>query len=189
MAIATALFDANVLASMTMTDLVIETAHRPLFAARWTEQIHQEWIGGLMKANPRYKRESLERRRLFMDENAPDCLITGYEPLIPLLELPDPDDRHVLAAAITGRCDVIVTLNLKDFPAIALATHGIKAVHPDAFLCDRFAENEAMFVASVGACRDRMRNPPRTADDYIAQLDKVGLPKLAAMLSDHRVSI
>jgi death-on-curing protein len=51
-----------------------------------------------------------------MDGSTRDCLVTGYEGLIPALELPDPDDRHVLAAAIVGRCDVIVTQNLKDFP-------------------------------------------------------------------------
>ena len=189
MALLTALIDANIFFSITLADIFVETAKAGIYRGRWSEEIHAEWIFNLRAKQPERLDDAFQRRRRAMDQAVRDCVITGYEQLIPLLELPDPDDRHVLAAAIAGRCDVIVTLNLKDFPAIALATHGIKAVHPDAFLCDRFAENEAMFVASVGACRDRMRNPPRTADDYIAQLDKVGLPKLAAMLSDHSASI
>ena len=57
-----------------------------------------------------------------------------YESLIPSLDLPDPDDRHVLAAAIVGRCDVIVPQNLKDFPANVLDRYGIDKQHPDEFL-------------------------------------------------------
>ena len=62
-----------------------------------------------------------------MDEATRDSLVTGYEPLIASLTLPDPDDRHVLAAAIAGRCDVIVTQNLKHFPDAALAPFEIEA--------------------------------------------------------------
>jgi len=71
---------------------------------------------------------------MLMDQHATDALVTGYEELIDGLHLPDPDDRHVLAAAIRGRADVIVTCNLKDFPAGALKSYGIEAQHPDEFL-------------------------------------------------------
>ena len=71
-----------------------------------------------------------------MDSHTRDCLVTGYEALIPSVELPDPDDRHVLAAAIIGRCDVIVTQNVKDFPEISLAPYAIDVQHPDEFLCN-----------------------------------------------------
>jgi PIN domain len=69
-----------------------------------------------------------------MNAHVRDCLVTGYEDLIPALDLPDPDDRHVLAAAIRGRADVIVTCNLADFQADQLAHYGIEARHPDDFL-------------------------------------------------------
>ena len=65
---------------------------------------------------------------------------TAYESLIPLLKLPDPDDRHVLAEAIVSRCDVIVTANLKDFPVSVLEPSGIEAQHPDEFLCNHLVD-------------------------------------------------
>ncbi len=69
-----------------------------------------------------------------MNDAVRDCLVTGYEDLIASLSLPDPDDRHVLAAAIRADADVIVTYNLKDFPAETLAPFDIEAQHPDDFL-------------------------------------------------------
>ncbi len=69
-----------------------------------------------------------------MNAAAPDCLVAGCEPLIPGLQLPDPDDRHVLAAAIRSSAQVIVTFNLKDFPESALAPFGIEPMHPDVFV-------------------------------------------------------
>jgi hypothetical protein len=83
--------------------------------------------------NPTGTARALERTRDLMDTCIRDCLVTGHERLIPSLELPDPDDRHVLAAAIVGRCDAIVTQNLKDFPAEALAPFQIETQHPDGF--------------------------------------------------------
>jgi hypothetical protein len=69
-----------------------------------------------------------------MDQHAVDALVTGYEDLIPGLQLPDPDDRHVLAAAIRGHADVIVTINLRDFPSDSIGAFGIEAQHPDEFI-------------------------------------------------------
>lgn len=94
----------------------MELAVSDLYKARWTDDIHREWIDSLLRNVPERSREKLERTRDLMNENTRDCLIYGYECIIPSLELPDPNDRHVLAAAIVGRCDVIVTQNLKDFP-------------------------------------------------------------------------
>ena len=65
---------------------------------------------------PDLSRQQLERTRLLMNENARDALGAGYQPLIAALELPDPDDRHVLAAAIKCGADLILTFNLDDVP-------------------------------------------------------------------------
>ena len=70
-----------------------------------------------------------------MDENINDALVSGYEHIVDQLTLPDADDRHVLAAAIHDGANIIVTVNLRDFPADTLATHGITALHPDTFIC------------------------------------------------------
>jgi len=88
----------------------------------------------LRRDRPDLTPEQLQRTRELMDLSVPDCLVTGYEGLIDHLDLPDPDDRHVLAAAIRCQAGVIVTYNLKDFPQAALASHGMEAQHPDDFV-------------------------------------------------------
>lgn len=132
----TALLDANVLYPAPLRDIFLQLAVTDLFKAKWTADIHREWIEALMRKEPPPHRAALERTRDLMDKGTRDSLVTGYEALISSLTLPDPDDRHVLAAAIVGRCDVIVTQNLRDFPEAALAPFAIEAQHPDEFLCN-----------------------------------------------------
>jgi len=105
-----------------------------LFRAKWSATIHEEWIRNVLINRPNLSREQLERTRQLMDAHVRDCLVKGYEGLIDNLILPDPDDRHVLAAAIVGRADLIITFNRKDFPPAALQPHGIETQHPDLFL-------------------------------------------------------
>ena len=111
-----------------------------------------------------------------------DGLIEGYQPLVTALQLPDPRDRHVLAAAIHCEADAIVTFNLADFPASALDRHGIEALHPDAFLRRQCGLDMAAVVDAARACRSRLRNPPRATDDYLANLERLSLPKTVRAL-------
>jgi hypothetical protein len=69
-----------------------------------------------------------------MDHALPDACVSGYERLVPAIELPDPDDRHVVAAAIRAKAQVIVTFNEKDFPAAVLEEIDLATQHPDTFL-------------------------------------------------------
>src|ERR1700685_3451310 len=96
----TVLLDANVLYPAPMRDILLQLAVTDLFRAKWTAEIHREWMDGLLRKGAHRDRAALERTRALMDEKIRDCLVTGYEVLIPQIELPDPDDRHVLAAAI-----------------------------------------------------------------------------------------
>ena len=112
----------------------MQLATAELFRAKWTAAIHDEWMRNLLFDRPDLTRERLERTRSLMDENAPDCLVEGYEHLIPQVTLPDADDRHVVAAAIHARADAIVTFNLKDFPAAELVRFNLEAIHPDDFI-------------------------------------------------------
>src|SRR5215813_13223617 len=122
----TALFDACVLYPAPLRDLLMWLALTGLFNARWTDQIHDEWIRNVLADRPDLKAEQLERTRLLMNTKVRDCLVTGYDDLIERLTLPDPDDRHVLAAAIRAGADVIVTINLRDFPEPTLAQFSIE---------------------------------------------------------------
>lgn len=117
-----------------------------------------------------------------MDQATRDCLVTGYEQLVPCLELPDADDRHVLAAAIVGRCDVIVTQNLKDFPGELLASFGIEAQHPDVFLVNHLDLFPGSFCHAVAKVRARLKNPPYSIEQYLAILTRQGLVATASEL-------
>jgi PIN domain len=181
----TALFDANVLASITLTDLIVESAHQGLFKARWSDDIHAEWTRAVVGANPALDPAKIARRRQQMDANTDEALVTGYADITPNLTLPDLGDRHVLAAAIVGLCDTLVTFNLKHFPAATLATHGVTPMHPDLFFLDCFADDELAVLKVLKTCRARMKAPPLSADDYLARLHKVGLPLLSARLAGH----
>ncbi len=108
----TVLLDANILYSAPMRDVLLQLAVTDLFKAKWTADIHREWIEALLRNEPHRNRAALERTRDMMDRATRDCLVTGYESLIPSLTLPDPDDRHVLAAAIVGKCDVILKIKM-----------------------------------------------------------------------------
>jgi hypothetical protein len=108
-----------------------------------------------------------------MDHAFPAASVFGFERLIPTVSLPDPDDRHVLAAAIHARADQIVTVNLKDFPTAALSSQGIVAAHPDPFVDYLFDLDEPEAVDAVARMRGRLRAPSLSADDFIDSIAQV----------------
>jgi PIN domain len=162
----------------------MQLAVTDLFRARWTAQIHEEWINALMRQQPDRDRAALERTRQLMDKATRDCLITGHELLIPSLRLPDPDDRHVLAAAIHGRCDVIVTSNLKDFPEDQLKPYSIEAQHPDEFLRNQLDLAPGIFCGAIRKIRARLQNPPYSVAEYLSILAQQGLVGTVAELQE-----
>ena len=170
----TAVYDANILYPAPLRDLFIRLAQAGLVRARWTETIHDEWIRNVLKDNPRLSAERLARTRSLMNEAVRDCLVTGYEDLIESLSLPDPDDRHVLAAAIRASADVIVTYNLTDFPADTLARFDIEAQHPDDFLVCLLDLAPGVVCAAVKRQRESLRNPPKTARGTPRHVGKPG---------------
>ena len=178
----TALLDANVLYPAGLRDLLLRLADRYLFKPLWSTDIHAEWTASLLADRPEIGADVLERTRAVMDQHFPDALVTGYEVPVFEIDLPDPDDRHVLAAAIHGRADLIVTANLRDFPASRLTPHGLAAQHPDTFVADLFEVDPKAVMEAVRGHRAALRNPPRSASEYLAALDRLGLRKTVSML-------
>ena len=160
MAAFTALCDANVLYPAELRNILMHLALIGLFRARWSAAIHEEWISSLLEKRPDLDRVKLERTRALMDKHVEDALVTGYEDLIAGLQLPDADDRHVLAAAIRGRADVIVTMNLRDFPTEVIAPLGIEAQHPDEFIL-RLLDLAPGAVVAAAIMQLRAGNPAR----------------------------
>ncbi|MDA8009470.1 MAG: PIN domain-containing protein [Pirellulales bacterium] len=180
-----ALLDANVLYSSFVRDICIDLSRAGAFRGRWTDEIHQEWMRALRRNDPRMTPERLEQIRDRINGASRGCLVTGYERLIPELNLPDPDDRHVLAAAIVGRCDVIVTKNLKDFPDEALARHRIEAQPPDTFLVNQLGRDAGLFCEVIKKTRNRLKNPPHGVERYLSSLRGEGLAGTADALEKH----
>jgi hypothetical protein len=178
----TALYDACVLYPAPLRDLLMWLALTDLFRARWTNAIHEEWIRNVLKDRPDLTRSQLERTRDLMNANVRDCLVTGYEDLIDAVTLPDPDDRHVLAAAIRGRADVIVTFDLDDFPADAIQPYGIDAQHPDDFVTHLLDLAPITVYRAVKRQREALKNPSKTPEELLETLERQRLVQTAARL-------
>lgn len=184
MAAFTALYDACVLYPAPLRDLLVRLARTGLFRARWTDRIHDEWIRNVLENRPELQPEKLQRTRELMNDSVLDCLVTDYEDLIESLELPDPDDRHVLAAAIRGRADVIVTYNLRDFPPNVLDRYDLDAQHPDEFVTYLLDLRPAVVYQAVREQRQALKNPARTAQELLATLEQQQLVQTVIRLSD-----
>lgn len=185
----TVVFDACVLYPAPLRDLLLELSTEGIFRARWTDQIHEEWIGHVLEKNPHITAAQLTRTRTLMNQAVPDCLVTGYESLIASLKLPDPDDRHILAAAIVARAGAIVTFNVRDFPDEVLDTYGIEALHPDDFLIYQFDLAPAAVIRAIKTVRMRLKHPPMDVDEYLACLTRQRLPQFVEKLQSYRASI
>lgn len=153
-----------------------------LFTAKWSAHIHEEWISSLLKNRPDLKREQLERTRELMDKHAMDALVTGYEYIIPGLKLLDENDRHVLAAAIQGRADVIVTVNLKDFPVEIIGRYGIEAQHPDEFILHLLDLAPGKVLQAARDHLLSLKRPAKTEQEYLDTLERQVLPKTVSVL-------
>lgn len=170
--------------SSTLTlvrDLLISLATASLYHARWTKDIQDEWTRNLASARPEIASE-LPALAELMNAAVPDCLVENYEPLIGCVTLPDRSDHHVLAAAIAGHADAIVTYNVKHFPAAVVGQHGIEVQHPDDFVMNQLQLQEIVALEAVKGMRARWRNPPRSAEELIEALQKRGLPLSAEHL-------
>lgn len=177
------LYDANVLYPAFLRDLLIQLAMQNVVQARWTNQIHDEWTRNVLKNRPDISPQALTRTRHLMNFHVPRATVEDYESLIETLQLPDENDRHVLAAAIRAGAKFILTFNLKDFPAPLLTEHAIQAIAPEAFLGELFVSNRGEMLAALQAQRSRMRNPPQTPTQFLQTALRQGVPSFVAALA------
>lgn len=177
-------YDANVLYSASLRDFLVELALAKVFEARWTEKIHSEWMRNVLLNRPDLTLERLARTKNLMNASVEGSLVTGYEEIIPELQLPDLGDRHVLAAAIRSSAKYIITFNLRDFPNEAIAPYNVQAKHPDVFVLDILNVNSDAVCQAAERQRSRLRNPPKTPDEYLETLINQGLPRTAAKLGE-----
>ncbi|AXA92927.1 PIN domain-containing protein [Massilia sp. YMA4] len=182
----TVVYDACVLYPAPLRDFLMWLALSGCFSARWSERIHGEWKRNLLKNRPDLMQAQLDRTSALMDAAVPDCLVRGYEKLMPGLTLPDPDDRHVLAAAIRCGASVIVTFNVRDFPAEALREFAIEAQHPDEFTENLFDLDREAVLAAARHQRVQLSNPAIGIERYLDILRRQGLPRTVDALAVYR---
>lgn len=181
----TALLDACVLYPPATTDALMSLATAGLYAAKWTTRIEAEWIAALEERRPDIKGR-LDVRRYQMREAIPDWEVpeSAWLACADGLRLPDPDDVHVLAAALAGHADCIVTANLKDFPQEAVGPLGIDVIHPDQFNVAQWDLDPLVAVAAFKRMRARWKKPEATAEDFANAIERGGMPATAQLLRE-----
>lgn len=177
-----AVLDANVLYPAPLRDLLVRLAIDGQYQARWTDQILEECFRNLLANRPDLTVDGLARTRQLLNAAVRGADVSGYEDRIAGLELPDPDDRHVLAAALQCGARVIVTLNLDDFPPDVLAPLGVEAVGPDEFVGRLVAQDWEGVLGVVELQAAALKNPPMTTDEVFDALERNGLVDTVASL-------
>ena len=185
----TVVYDACVLYPAPLRDLLMHLALSDLYRARWSDRIHDEWKRNVLDSRPDLTQDQLNRTRQLMNAHVRDSLVTGFEYLIPSISLPDPDDRHVAAAAIHSGASLIVTFNLKDFPAEALKPYNLAAQHPDDFIVDLLDLHPAGVLEAAASHRRSLKNPPKAADVYLDTLLAQGLTQSVALMRQWTVAM
>ena len=171
-----AFLDASVLYPVSLRNLLMRLTIDDLYRARWSAHVHEEWIRSVVRDHPHLSVAQLHGVRDAMDVHAEDALVAGYEHLIPSLILPDPNDRHVLAAAI------VVTCNLRDFPEDALDPHNIEAQHPDEFIRGLLNIDPAAVIDAVTRQQQRLKSPPVPMPALLSLFERLGLIETVAEL-------
>lgn len=179
----TALLDACVLVPITLADTLLRLAERELYRPLWSERILAEAADAVLEIHPDLSPGVVAKRFAAMNDAFEDAHVEGWEALESTLTLPDPDDRHVVAAAMRGRADAIVTANLRDFPDETLAPLEIAVVHPDDFLLDQLDLAPRVVLEVLREQAAHTRNPPLTPTDLLARLARAGVPAFADEVS------
>lgn len=178
--ISQAVLDACVLVPASLRDTLLRAAEADLYQAHWSESILAELRRTLL-AKQSLSEASVERLHARLLIAFPHAVLSGFEDLIPEL-MNHPKDRHVLAAAVRGKCRVIVTFNVRDFPAATTAPYGVAVEHPDTFLCELLRERTAAMLMLVHAQAAGLRSPPLSITDVLAAL-RLHVPMFAARVA------
>jgi predicted nucleic acid-binding protein len=181
--------DACVLYPSILRDVLLRLGLTGLYQPKWTATIQDEWKRNLRTNRPDIAEDQLARTQTLMNKALPDAMVSGFEPLISGITLPDSNDCHVVAAAIRCKAEVIVTMNLKDFPRNLMAEFEIEALHPDEFIMDLFDLNQALVLKAVNAQRASFRQPAMGVTVYLDSLLRQGLPMTVSALDKFRFLI
>jgi predicted nucleic acid-binding protein len=181
--------DACVLFPAPLRDFLMHLALLDVFQARWTDEIHAEWIRNVLKMRPDLTEKQLNRTKDLMNSHVRDCLVENHEHLIDKISLPDENDRHVLAAAVKAKAEIILTFNLRDFPPDTLKAYNVTAIAPDKLLSKLFDTNSDNFNLAFERQLNSLKNPPKTAEELLQILETQRLEEVIEKLRNYRAMI
>lgn len=162
--------DASVLYSALLRDMLVQAALEKAFTLRWSAEVQAEWRRALLANRPDLEEAKIARTQSLMETALPTATVEGFHARIGELTLPDPNDRHVLAAAIHSGCHIVATFNLSDFPASVLAPYNIAALHPDTFFAQVLEDAPSPFIAALRTVRSRLKAPSYSIDEFLLLL-------------------
>jgi predicted nucleic acid-binding protein len=170
-----AVLDACVLYPAPLRDLLLSFADYGLYKPKWSAEIQEEWSRNLLLNRPDLKKEQLQLTVESMNLAFPDSNVEKYVSLISGITLPDPDDRHVVAAAIRSKANVIVRFNLKDFPGSIEEEYDIEIQHPDDFLSKVYELHPEKAKDAFRKMVKRLKNPPKSYAEVLDALSRSDL--------------
>ncbi len=176
----TAVLDTNIIHPVIIRDLLFWFAYKDLYSPKWSEHIFDEWKKVVIEKG--ISEEEANRRIERANLAFPDAMVKNYKGLIKQLELPDEDDRHVLAAAIKTNANVIVTNNLKDFPEDYLKSFGLSVKAADDFLTDIIDLNQDQAIVAFQEMVLNKKNPKMDEFEVLKRLRNAGLDDTANYL-------
>ena len=177
----TACLDACVLVPMGLCDSLLSIARTGIYRPIWSYEILAEVRRNL----PNVDAADVEDRIAAMNEAFRDALVTGWQPMLSAVpDEVDVKDRHVVAAALQGQANVIVTDNLRDFAPAALASINLSVLSADDFLVSQFEVDPLLAAAGVRQQLARLQRPPRTAVEHI-ELIRPSVPGYAEVLEEY----
>ncbi len=187
----TVLTDACSLFSPLARNLLLSLAEAEFFRLRWSARILDETERAIARVlGDRRTAERAARARGAMERAFPEAAVTGYEDLTDGLQhLPDPDDAHVIAAAVKTRASIIVTENLRHFPRRVLEPLDLEARTADAFIADTIDLDTGRAIAAVRRMRERFKRPEMTPETLLTAMEAAGLTQTVDVLREHRLSL
>ena len=190
----TAFMDACTLASVLKRNLLLTLAEAEFFRIRWSDKVMDETEAAIAKMQAAKGHADSEERaskaRLAMETAFQEARVFDFDQFLPCLEsLPDSNDAHVVAAALKTQASMIVTENLRHFPSNILSPLNIEAKSADVFIADTIALDLGRAVAAVGRMRSRFKNPVKTAQILLLDMEAAGLTETVDILRPHAESL
>ncbi|MEI6417587.1 MAG: PIN domain-containing protein [Sphingomonadales bacterium] len=170
-----AFLDANVLHPAFLRALMLWFADARLFRPQWSADVLAEWRRSVERRHPHVETAHWDKAQALFTSHFPDSEVSGYQALINGLQLPDADDRHVLAAAIVGGSNGIITANVRHFPADYVGSFGIEVVHPDDFIVHTIDLDEGQALAACKRHREAMQFSKPSIDRFLQHFEACGL--------------